>query len=721
MCIPAILSAQTNGVTVENLVVNPGSPTTVTFNVSWEPLAPPAVWSDTVWVFVDYNDAGTMKRLLLSEGATLTATSAPDVGKVEQLTGNNKGVRVIGNARTNSSFSATVQLLTATTNVAGACAYASNYPPVAEYATASSITFTGAPPFDLVLSTGNVSVQTGYELVGSQTLVAFTDKTGAPGIIKCIPMTGGLNFSVPGSVSKGQPTSFAVTAQPTEPSASAITYTWSAPNFVPDTYTGTPFNATAPTTANTYPVTLTAHSTSYCELVETKNVTVLDCINMTMHDLTASASGFCEDATIGVSFALSSTEIGRKYQLYRDGNIPTGNELTGTGSSLTFSGTFTVAGTYTARTVAEGQYCATVMNGTYPITSNPLPEAPVISQPADVCLNAGTLVFEASGYSGTLEWTSVTGGATKATNSVTYNGASAGLKTVRARSAQSYTNAPTCYSNTVTSSATVIDHQLTLPRVSISPNKIATAAGLTVTLSTNMLYPCTNCAYQWSTGATGSSISVIVPAVGVSQTYACSVTHNAICPAYALTATVTGKNYTPPSASYPTTVCQACCWDGTTKTWVDCIVTTNAYPFNSSTDNKFVQYTTDDISPPSYTLNSAFDGKSNSDLYNSSTFTAVQLCKALGAKWYLPAIEELNNMTVVTNRPPLNGLPAPTFVPYSSQHLGSTTITNIEWGRRESLLGGNPYGWYSIRSAAYDYIWFYVSPGSGYVRCARWD
>jgi uncharacterized protein (TIGR02145 family) len=184
-----VLSAQTNGVTVENLVVNIGSPSTVTFNVSWAPLTPPAVWSDSVWVFVDHNVNGTMERLeLLSSGATLTATSAPDVGRVEQLAGNIKGVRVIGNARTNSSFSATVQLLTTTTNVAGACAYASNYPPVAEYATASSITFTGAPPFDLVLSTGGqISVQTGYELVGGQTLVSFTDKTGAPGIIKCIP------------------------------------------------------------------------------------------------------------------------------------------------------------------------------------------------------------------------------------------------------------------------------------------------------------------------------------------------------------------------------------------------------------------------------------------------------------------------------------------------------------------------------------------------------
>jgi uncharacterized protein (TIGR02145 family) len=70
---------------------------------------------------------------------------------------------------------------------------------VAEYATASSITFTGTPPFDLVLSTGGqISVQTGYELVGSQTLDSFTDKTGAPGIIPGTNQPqGGCTFTQP--------------------------------------------------------------------------------------------------------------------------------------------------------------------------------------------------------------------------------------------------------------------------------------------------------------------------------------------------------------------------------------------------------------------------------------------------------------------------------------------------------------------------------------------
>jgi hypothetical protein len=90
---PFALFAQ-NGVTVSNLVMDAG---TVTFEVSWNKSAMPvAVWSDSVWVFVDYNDAGVMKRLPLSSGATLTQTSAPGFSRVDTVAGNSKGVWVAG-------------------------------------------------------------------------------------------------------------------------------------------------------------------------------------------------------------------------------------------------------------------------------------------------------------------------------------------------------------------------------------------------------------------------------------------------------------------------------------------------------------------------------------------------------------------------------------------------------------------------------------------------
>jgi hypothetical protein len=123
---PMALAAQGgNGVAVTSLAVEAG---TVTFNVSWDKNAIPVnVWSDSVWVFVDYNKGGVMTRLPLETGsATLTATSAPGLGKVAAEPENNTGVWVIGNAKTAGpgSFSATVRLLTTETNVAGACAYA---------------------------------------------------------------------------------------------------------------------------------------------------------------------------------------------------------------------------------------------------------------------------------------------------------------------------------------------------------------------------------------------------------------------------------------------------------------------------------------------------------------------------------------------------------------------------------------------------------------------
>jgi hypothetical protein len=184
--IPAFLSAQ-NGVTVSNLVAAGG---TVTFNVSWETPMPVEVWLDSVWVFADYNNAGTITRVPLAAGATLTATSAPGTGRVAYVDGNNKGVWVIGNARSAGSFTATVKLLTATAtaNLHGLCVYAVNYPPVGEYTSANTIQFTGTPPYELLFGGGGTAslhcsagTPCTYTLPDGETLAAFTDATSAPG------------------------------------------------------------------------------------------------------------------------------------------------------------------------------------------------------------------------------------------------------------------------------------------------------------------------------------------------------------------------------------------------------------------------------------------------------------------------------------------------------------------------------------------------------------
>jgi uncharacterized protein (TIGR02145 family) len=249
---------------------------TVRFNVSWKNTGMPTLWSDTVWVFVDYNNAGKMERLPVT-GATASA------GTVTKIPDNDKGVWVAGDARTQGSFSATVQLITTVTEIAGACAYASNYPPVAKYNIAVeniSISFTGTPPYELVLNTssGTTSAQaySTHNLFAGQTLQSFTDKTGAPGTFTCIPMSGNIDFSASPYIIKNQLATFTVNKNPTVPPAAAVTYTWSAPGFSPDAHTGIPYTPTAPSSSGTFPVILTAYSEGYCDLSVTKGVVVCD-------------------------------------------------------------------------------------------------------------------------------------------------------------------------------------------------------------------------------------------------------------------------------------------------------------------------------------------------------------------------------------------------------------------------------------------------------------
>jgi hypothetical protein len=64
LLMPTLLMAQ-NGVEITNFYARAnGAATTLIFNVQWMNNHPAEfVWSDTVWVFVDYNRAGTMTRL----------------------------------------------------------------------------------------------------------------------------------------------------------------------------------------------------------------------------------------------------------------------------------------------------------------------------------------------------------------------------------------------------------------------------------------------------------------------------------------------------------------------------------------------------------------------------------------------------------------------------------------------------------------------------------
>jgi uncharacterized protein (TIGR02145 family) len=108
----------------------------------------------------------------------------------------------VGNARTNSSFSATVKLLTAIKDVGGACVYGSNYPPVGEYKNnATEISFTGTPMYNIVLekiadgSTYTISTAGLYSIHAGEVIQSFTDRTGAPGIMKCTTPGSTVDFT----------------------------------------------------------------------------------------------------------------------------------------------------------------------------------------------------------------------------------------------------------------------------------------------------------------------------------------------------------------------------------------------------------------------------------------------------------------------------------------------------------------------------------------------
>jgi hypothetical protein len=260
-------------------------------------------------VFVDYNNNGRMERLPVTD-ATASA------GTVTKIPNNDNGVWIAGNARSTGSFSATVQLFTTMSNVGGACAYASNYPPVGKYLSASEISFTGTPEYKVILERSNKSTYTvtvgkneSLLIPNGEAALSFTDKTGAPGKIACIPST--------------------------------------------------------------------------------------------VYDLTASALSFCE-GDAGVTFALSGTDDEQSYELYRDGMVVA--TLEGTGSAATFSGFFQ-AGTYTARTVPGGTFCLAEMNGSLPIGSNPLPDAPAMGGGGTYCSGMGTITATAGSGGTGIRWT----------------------------------------------------------------------------------------------------------------------------------------------------------------------------------------------------------------------------------------------------------------------------------------------------------------------------
>jgi hypothetical protein len=90
---------------------------------------------------------------------------------------------------------------------------------------------------------------------------------------------------------------------------------------------------------------------------------------------------------------------------------------------------------------------------------------------------------------------------------------------------------------------------------------------------------------------------------------------------------------------------------------VDCYVTTNAYPFDNTSTN--VSVVMNDYGPGFCSgasgPGSDKNGRVNTAAYPPLGTSAIQICKDLGDGWYLPAYEELQNMSNGQDVRPLNG------------------------------------------------------------------
>ena len=156
----------------------------------------------------------------------------------------------------------------------------------------------------------------------------------------------------------------------------------------------------------------------------------------------------------------------------------------------------------------------------------------------------------------------------------------------------------------------------------------------------------------------------------------------------------------------PNTFCEKCAWDATAGEWVDAYVTTYAYPFETREPyvglNLFdYSLTADGGFVPVDSAASDKDGRANTDSLVAANSQVALECRKLGPNWYLPAFEELINISSGSMNAPLNGKPGLNLLEdiqgvvdfYQSSTLGvtpnSTDRTIIGWGADGYGVGDN--------------------------------
>ena len=403
---PLALTAQ-NGVTVSNFSTKAGSPTALTFDIRWARQSG-KVWSDTVWVFADYNNKGKMARLPLAPGAKLTNPSWRGA-KVMEVSGNPNGVWVVGNARTSGSgsFSATVQLLTATATATGACVYAVNYPPVGRYTAVDKIKFNGTPPFKLKFGDGSSyslsrqDAQSTYTVAAGKTLLSFTDASKAPGVTGCkAPDVQTLNASA-SSYCEGSGVTLSLNG--TERGVIYQLYNGSSP------IGGATVTGSGPAATFTKPGGSTSFGAgAYTVRVAKTNVfcaaTMTGTRTVTVKPLPAvptnpSANKYCGSGAVTFSAVAPG---GCTIDWY---NAVSGGSIVGGGSGVTsFSPALTETTTYYAQARNTTTGCVSTARLAVTGTVNALPAAPSGASANELC-GAGAVIFSATAPGGcTVDW-----------------------------------------------------------------------------------------------------------------------------------------------------------------------------------------------------------------------------------------------------------------------------------------------------------------------------
>ncbi|WP_345080369.1 beta strand repeat-containing protein, partial [Nemorincola caseinilytica] len=295
-----------------------------------------------------------------------------------------------------------------------------------------------------------------------------------------------------------------LTAGATSGAGTLVSYNWTGPNSYSATTAAGTTSLTATTTAASGIYSL---SVTYTGTGCTSNRVASSTVTVVQRPIVYAVMGggsYCAGGT-GVTVQLSGSDIGKTYQLYRDG-MPVGSTIAGTGAPIVFPSQ-TVAGNYIVMT-GLGSPCPTMMSGSATVAINPLPVAYTVTGGGSYCvggtgmpvgLSDGEPGIDYTLYYGSTALTSAAGmGVAFSFGNMT----GVGTYTVSA-----VNNATGC-TNNMLGSATISTNALpNVYNMTGSGSYCASIAGLAVGLSNST----NGVTYQLYNGATPVGVPVVSP------------------------------------------------------------------------------------------------------------------------------------------------------------------------------------------------------------------